>query len=101
MINISSWLGSVSQLSFGAHYGYVGSKNLLNIFNRSMAFELKSDGITCINVNPGWVQTDMGGNKAQFTAEQAANNLYSNIISKVKPSDSRRFMNYDGSDHPC
>ena len=28
VISISSWLGSVTNLSFGGHYGYVGSKNL-------------------------------------------------------------------------
>jgi NAD(P)-dependent dehydrogenase (short-subunit alcohol dehydrogenase family) len=36
VINISSWLGPVSNLTFGGHYGYVGRKNLLNVLNKSM-----------------------------------------------------------------
>lgn len=100
VINISSWLGSVTNLTFGGHYGYVGSKNLLNVLNKSMANELKQDNIICVNVNPGWVQTDMGGQKAQFTTEQAVTNILTNIITKVKLADSGKFLNYDGSEHP-
>lgn len=100
VINISSWLGSVTNLTFGGHYGYVGSKNLLNLFNKSMANELKQENIICINVNPGWVQTDMGGQKAQFTTEQAVTNILTNIVSKVTIDDSGKFLNFDGSEHP-
>lgn len=100
VINISSWLGSVTNLTFGGHYGYVGSKNLLNVLNKSMANELKQENIICINVNPGWVQTDMGGQKAQFTTEQAVTNILTNIVSKVSIAESGKFLNFDGSEHP-
>jgi NAD(P)-dependent dehydrogenase (short-subunit alcohol dehydrogenase family) len=100
VINISSWLASVTNLTFGGHYGYVGSKNLLNVFNKSMANELKQKNIICINVNPGWVQTDMGGQKAQFTTEQAVTNILTNIVSKASISDSGKFLNFDGSEYP-
>lgn len=100
VINISSWLGSVTNLTFGGHYGYVGSKNLLNVLNKSMANELKHENIICINVNPGWVQTDMGGQKAQFTTEQAVTNILTNIVSEVSIGDSGKFLNFDGSEHP-
>lgn len=100
VINISSWLGSVTDLTFGGHYGYVGSKNLLNVLNKSMANELKQENIICININPGWVQTDMGGQKAQFTTEQAVTNILTNIVSRVSISDSGKFLNFDGSEHP-
>lgn len=100
VVNISSWLGSVSKLSFGGHYGYVGSKNLLNVFNKSMANELKQDGIICVNVNPGWVQTDMGGANAHFTPAEAVRNIMENVLLKVSMDDSGKFLNYDGSIHP-
>jgi NAD(P)-dependent dehydrogenase (short-subunit alcohol dehydrogenase family) len=99
VINISSWLGSVTNLSFGGHYGYTGSKNLLNIFNKSMAYELRQDNIVCVNVNPGWVQTDMGGQKAQFTVAQAVENILTNVVSKISIADSGKFLNYDGEEH--
>jgi NAD(P)-dependent dehydrogenase (short-subunit alcohol dehydrogenase family) len=100
VINISSWLGSVTNLTFGGHYGYIGSKNLLNILNKSMSNELKQDNIICVNVNPGWVQTDMGGQKAQFTTEQAVTNILTNIVLKVSIAESGKFLNFDGSEHP-
>lgn len=100
VINISSWLGSVTNLTFGGHYGYVGSKNLLNVLNKSMANELKQDSIICVNVNPGWVQTDMGGQKAQFTTEQAVSNILTNVVSRLSISDTGKFLNYDGGEHP-
>lgn len=99
VINISSWLGSVTNLTFGGHYGYVGSKNLLNVLNKSMANELKNESIITVNVNPGWVQTDMGGAKAQFTAEEAVDNLFKNVLQKVSLADSGNFLNYDGQVH--
>ena len=97
---ISSWLSSVSQLSFGGHYGYVGSKNLLNVLNKSMALELKNEGIICVNVNPGWVKTKMGGQKATFTTEESVKNLTENIVEKVSLEDTGSFLNFDGSPHP-
>lgn len=100
VINISSWLGSVTNLTFGGHYGYVGSKNLLNVLNKSMANELRQDNIICVNVNPGWVQTDMGGQKAQFTTEQAVSNILTNVVSKLSMSDTGKFLSYDGNEHP-
>lgn len=100
VISISSWLGSVSQLGFGGHYGYVGSKNFLNVLNKSMALELKPEGIICVTVNPGWVQTDMGGSKAQFSPDEAAANLIGNVLNKVTIEQTGSFFNYDGSLHP-
>ncbi|AMQ57162.1 SDR family oxidoreductase [Algoriphagus sanaruensis] len=100
VVNISSWLSSVSQLSFGGHYGYVGSKNLLNVLNKSMALELKNEGIICVNVNPGWVKTQMGGQKATFTTEESVKNLIKNIVEKVSLEETGSFLNFDGSPHP-
>ncbi len=35
VLNISSWLGSIGEKDMGGHYGYAGSKALLNIMTRS------------------------------------------------------------------
>lgn len=64
-----------------------------------MAKKLKQENIICINVNPGWIKTDMGGPKAQFTTEQAVTNILTNIVSKVFIGDSDKFFNFDGSEH--
>ena len=100
VLNISSWLSSVTNVSFGGHYGYVSSKNLLNVLNKNMALEIKSSGIKCLNVNPGWVKTDMGGSKANFTPLESVEQVYSNVILKTSIEDSGKFFNYDGEIHP-
>lgn len=100
VLNISSWLSSVSNQTFGGHFGYVGSKNLLNVLNKSMANELRPEGIITVNVNPGWVKTEMGGMKAEFTTEQAVHNMITNVVDKVSIENSGSFLNYDGTIHP-
>ena len=100
VINISSWLGSVTNLTFGGHYGYVGSKNLLNVLNKSMAYELKEDGIISVNVNPGWVQTDMGGSRATYTPDQSVALMIEKVVNKISLADSGGFFDTDGSLHP-
>ena len=61
IVHITSRLGSIASNSGGGYYGYRESKAALNMFNRSLSAELRSDGVTCVVVHPGWVQTDMGG----------------------------------------
>lgn len=100
VINISSWLGSITNMTIHGHYGYTGSKSLLNALNKAMANELKEDNIICVNVNPGWVQTDMGGLKATFTTTQAVTNLLQHVVSKISLEDTGKFFNHDGSVHP-
>lgn len=100
VINLSSWLGSINKLTFGGHYGYVGSKNLLNIFNKSMSYELINEGIITVNINPGCVQTDMGEQKATLSPEQSINSMIQSVLNKISINDSGKFFNYDGTEHP-
>jgi len=100
VINISSWLGSVNTIEWGYHFGYCGSKNLLNMLNKMAAIDLKEDRIVSVCVNPGWVQTDMGGSKAEFTPEQSALNIFNHVVAKIQLSDAGKFLNHDGQDHP-
>ena len=70
------------------------------MMNRALAFDLLDDRIICVVVNPGWVQTDMGGEHAQFTTAHAVSNLINIVVNKIKLSDTGKFFNYDGSEHP-
>lgn len=100
IINIGSWLGSISIKQSGGNYSYAVSKSALNMLNRAFAFDIKEDNIISIVVNPGWVQTDMGGERAQFSPEQSVNNLIKNVMNKITIKNSGEFINYDGTSHP-
>ncbi len=100
IINIGSWLGSISIKKSGGNYSYAVSKSALNMMNRALAYDLAEDNIISVVVNPGWVQTDMGGGKAQFTTEQSVLNLIENVVNKIELNDSGKFLNFDGTEHP-
>lgn len=92
---ISSLMGSVSDLQSGGNYAYRSSKSAVNMAMSIAARDLKDKGITVILLNPGWVQTDMGGPTAPLVVEDSATGLRK-VLKKVKPTDSGKFLNYDG-----
>ena len=61
---------------------YKISKAALNMYTRTLALELKERGVTVSSVNPGWTKTDMGGEDAPFTPEQAAQGIYQIAVSR-------------------
>ena len=60
---ISSGMGSL-QRAGGSSYAYRMSKAAMNMAARVLAFDSAMNGITTVTMNPGWVQTDMGGPSA-------------------------------------
>ncbi len=100
VINIGSWLGSISIKSNGGNYSYAVSKSALNMMNRAFAFDVLQDNIISVVVNPGWVKTDMGGTRAKFTADESVNNLLAHVVDKISTEQAGQFLNYDGSEHP-
>ncbi|MEL6289158.1 MAG: SDR family NAD(P)-dependent oxidoreductase [Pseudomonadota bacterium] len=64
IINVSSQMARLATMNGGSP-GYRMSKTALNALTTLVAAELGSDsGITINSVDPGWVQTDMGGPSA-------------------------------------
>ncbi|MFA4845030.1 MAG: SDR family NAD(P)-dependent oxidoreductase [Patescibacteria group bacterium] len=86
IVNISSTAGSLELVGtshFVGHYpAYKISKAALNMYTRTLALELKDRGVIVSSVNPGWTKTDMGGEDAEFTPEQAAQGIYKVAISR-------------------
>ena len=60
MVTLTSGMGSLADNTSGGSIAYRSSKAAVNMVMRSLAIDLASRGITCVVVNPGWVQTDMG-----------------------------------------
>jgi len=100
VINTTSRLGSIQLKHSGGQYSYSGSKALLNMLNRCMAFELVNDKVISIVVHPGWVKTDMGGAGAPLSASQSVKGMIENVLNKISIHDAGKFFQYDGSEIP-
>ena len=98
VMNVSSWLGSISGKQNGGNYSYCASKAALNMLTRTFAYDVIRDGITAIMVNPGWVQTDMGGSRAKLTAEESVRGLLK-VADGLTAGDTGKFYNWDGTEH--
>lgn len=97
VVSISSGMGSIEDNTSGGAYGYRVSKAALNMANRSMSVDLRDRGFTCIVMNPGWVQTDMGGSGAPLPVVESVRSLV-RIIDRLTPADSGKFINYRGNE---
>lgn len=94
---LTSLMGSIDDNGSGRYYDYRSSKAGLNAAVKSLAIDLKGDGITAIVIHPGWVKTDMGGAGAPLEAPASVGNMRK-TIAKLKQSDSGRFFNHDGKE---
>ena len=74
IVNISTGMAALEDMGGGSP-GYRVSKTGLNALTRILASELRGSGILVNAVNPGWVQTDMGGSGATRPVEEGAEAL--------------------------
>lgn len=95
IMNTTSGLGSITDNQRGGYYGYRESKAALNMFTRTLAAEFGPDGFICIVMNPGWVQTDMGGPNAPTPVEQSAAGIRS-VIANLSAKDNGTFWTFEG-----
>ncbi len=98
VVMISSGLGSL-QRTGGTSYAYRMSKAAMNMAARVLAFDSAMTGITTVTMNPGWVQTDMGGPSAALKPEESGSALRT-LIKGLTPADNGKFFQYDGSELP-
>jgi NAD(P)-dependent dehydrogenase (short-subunit alcohol dehydrogenase family) len=98
VVVMSSGLGSIALNDSGGFEAYRTSKAALNMGLRSIAAR-RGDGRTWLAVDPGWVQTDMGGPDATLTIEQSIPNL-TDMLEKRQRSGGVAFVNYANEEHP-
>jgi len=76
VLNVSSYLGSIGQTQVPGHYGYAGSKALLNMFTKALSLEFSNSERSAVAFNPGWMKTDMGGQHASLQPSDVAKSIY-------------------------
>jgi len=99
LVHITSGMGSITDNQRGESYGYRMSKAALNMMSKSMAIDLRTDGIVSIVINPGWVQTDLGGGSAPTTVEDSVRGILARITEATLET-SGTFMNWNGGTYP-
>jgi NAD(P)-dependent dehydrogenase (short-subunit alcohol dehydrogenase family) len=98
IVTLTSGMGSIADNTSGGSVAYRSSKAAVNMVMRSLAIDLAPRGITCVVVNPGWVQTDMGGPHATITPAASVTSLR-RLIDTLGPAQSGKFFNYNGREY--
>jgi NAD(P)-dependent dehydrogenase (short-subunit alcohol dehydrogenase family) len=93
IVTLTSGMGSLADNTSGGSIAYRSSKAAVNMVMRSLAIDLAPRGITCVVINPGWVQTDMGGAHATLTSAESVTMLR-RLIETLGPAQSGKFFNY-------
>jgi NAD(P)-dependent dehydrogenase (short-subunit alcohol dehydrogenase family) len=95
---MSSSLGSIALNENGGWEAYRTSKAALDMGFRSIQAR-RGDARTWLAVDPGWVQTDMGGAQATLTIDQSIPSL-ADMLEARKGSGGIAFVNYQNREHP-
>jgi NAD(P)-dependent dehydrogenase (short-subunit alcohol dehydrogenase family) len=96
LVHVTSGMGSITDNTSGGFYSYRMSKAALNMMSRSLARDLASEGIASYVINPGWVQTDMGGSGAPTPVDESVRGILREI-DRATLADSGEFLNWKGN----
>jgi NAD(P)-dependent dehydrogenase (short-subunit alcohol dehydrogenase family) len=95
VVHFTSGLASLAGKGEGGFYAYGVSKTALNMLSRTMSFDLKKDNIVSVVLDPGWVQTDMGGPNAPLKPLEAATPIVK-TAKELTLEKSGQFIYHDG-----
>jgi NAD(P)-dependent dehydrogenase (short-subunit alcohol dehydrogenase family) len=97
IVFVSSRAGLPREATPGRSYIYGSSKAALNSAARCLALDLAPEGITAVLLNPGHVQTGIGGKAAPMTAPESVTKMRS-VIADLTPADAGKFLHFDGTE---
>lgn len=95
IVTLTSLMGSIADNGSGGSYLYRTSKVGANMVVKSLAIDLRQQGIIAVAFHPGWVKTDMGGPNAMISAAQSVTGMRQ-VISSLTVADSGKFFDYEG-----
>jgi len=99
LVHITSGMGSIADNTSGGFYAYRMSKAALNMMSRSLAVDLRGEKIVSLVINPGWVQTDMGGASAPTPVTDSVHAILQRI-DEATLEHSGEFLNWKGNRYP-
>jgi NAD(P)-dependent dehydrogenase (short-subunit alcohol dehydrogenase family) len=99
VVVVTSTMGSIADNGSGGDYAYRSSKAAVNMVVRSLAVDMRGQGIVAVAVHPGWVRTRMGGPGAPLSPEQSVAAMR-RLIDGLTMADSGGFRRYDGGVAP-
>jgi len=76
---ITSRMGSIDDNTSGGRYGYRMSKAAVNMAGRSLAHDLRPDGIAVAILHPGFVRTGMTGHTGLIDPPESAAGIIARI----------------------
>lgn len=94
---LSSKMGSIDDNGSGGSYIYRSSKTAVNMVMKSLALDIKAQGIAAVTLHPGWVQTDMGGSNALINTQQSVAGMRK-VIEALAVANTGLFVAYDGKE---
>ncbi|KAH2363956.1 hypothetical protein KXV98_003146 [Aspergillus fumigatus] len=95
VVNISTTLGSMTLAPVykgSPTPAYKITKAALNMLTVQYAQDYASEGFTFLVVSPGWLQTDMGGSRADLPPATGAQGVL-DIVQKTTPSQNGKALN--------
>ncbi len=93
VVHITSGMGSIADNTSGGAYAYRMSKAALNMASKTLAIDLRDKDITSVVINPGWVQTDMGGAGAPLPVHDSVAAMIARFDA-LTLDDSGRFLDW-------
>ncbi len=85
LVNVSSEGGSLASMGGGTP-AYHMTKAALNALTRTLAGELRRDGVLVNAICPGWTATDMGGGGGRPVADGAASVVWGVVLDDDGPT---------------
>ncbi|MEJ7601980.1 MAG: SDR family oxidoreductase, partial [Kofleriaceae bacterium] len=99
LVHVTSGMGSIGDNGSGGFYAYRMSKAALNMMSKSLAIDLRPEGVFSAVINPGWVQTDMGGPSAPTPVADSVRMMLHEIDTATLAA-SGEFLDYKGGRYP-
>lgn len=100
---VSSRVGSIGDNSSGGSYAYRASKAAVNSIGKSLAMDLKDQGVVVSLLHPGYVNTALNPSASSHPEavepEEAASKLWAVVKSKII-DDTGRFWHREGQELP-